>query len=64
MFQGIRCDDGTVVHLGATSEDGESYSTLDLVYELRDGELVRVDDRTGTLATSGIDVPSRPEARR
>ena len=49
LLQGIRCEDGLVVHLGATSEDGVTYATLDLLYELRDGELVRVDDRTGTL---------------
>lgn len=49
LLQGVRCDAGTLVHLGATSEDGETYATLDVVYELRDGELVRVDDRTGTL---------------
>lgn len=50
LLQGLRCDDeGRVVHLGATSEDGESFATLDLVYELRDGELVRVDDESGAL---------------
>ncbi len=50
LLQGLRCDDeGRIVHLGATSEDGESFATLDLVYELRDGELVRVDDEPGAL---------------
>ena len=49
LLQGVRCEDGLVVHLGATSDDGVSYDTLDLLYELRDGELIRVDDRTGNL---------------
>lgn len=52
LLQGVRCEDGRVVHLGATSDDGERYTTLDLVYELRDGELVRVDDRSGELTAS------------
>ena len=56
LLQGVRCDDGQVVHLGATSEDGETYTTLDIVYELRGGELVRVDDRTGTLSASDPDL--------
>lgn len=48
LLQGVRCEDATVVHLGAMSEDGETYTTLDVRYDLRDGELVRVGDRTGT----------------
>jgi hypothetical protein len=53
LLQGLRCDDaGRIVHLGATSEDGESFATLDLIYELRDGELVRVDDETGALTAA------------
>jgi hypothetical protein len=50
LLQGIRCEDGLVVHLGATSDDGVTYAALDLLYELRNGELVRVDDRTATIA--------------
>jgi hypothetical protein len=50
LLQGVRCeDDGRITHLGATSEDGESYTTLDLTYELRGGELVRVADASGTM---------------
>jgi len=52
LLQGVRCEDGIVVHLGATSEDGERYVTLDLRYELRGGELVRVGDRSGELTSS------------
>jgi hypothetical protein len=52
LLQGLRCEEGRVVHLGATSDDGERYATVELIYELRDGELVRVDDRTGELTTS------------
>lgn len=52
LLQGVRCDDGLVVHLGATSEDGERYATLDVSYELVDGELVRVDDESGELDAS------------
>lgn len=52
LLQGVRCEDGMVVHLGATSEDGERYTTVDLVYELRDGELVQVDDRSDELTAS------------
>ena len=50
LLQGIRCEDGLVVHLGATSDDGTTYAATDLLYELRDGELVRVGDRTATIA--------------
>jgi hypothetical protein len=56
LLQGIRCEGGLVVHLGATSEDGETYATLDLFYELRDGALVRVDDETGRLPATDPDV--------
>jgi hypothetical protein len=47
LLQGIRCEEGRVVHLGATSDDGERFATLDVVYDLRDGVLERVDERTG-----------------
>jgi hypothetical protein len=56
LLQGIRCEDGRVVHLGATSDDGERYATLDLFYELVDGRLVRVDDESGELAASDPEV--------
>lgn len=50
LLQGVRCeDDGRIDHLGATSEDGESFTTLDLTYQLEAGELVRVDDDSTTL---------------
>jgi hypothetical protein len=52
LLNGLRCADGRVVHLGATSEDGENYTTLDIAYELQDGELVRVDDASGQLTTA------------
>ena len=53
LLQGVRCeDDGRITHLGATSEDGESFTTLDLTYELQDGELVRVDDTSRPLTRS------------
>jgi hypothetical protein len=52
LLQGLRCAAGQVVHLGATSDDGERYATLDLLYELRDGELVRVGDESGELTQS------------
>ena len=48
LLQGVRCEANRVVHLGATSEDGENFAALDLVYELRGTELVRVDDATST----------------
>jgi hypothetical protein len=57
LLQGVRCEDGVVVHLGATSEDGETYATLDLRYELRDGSLVRVGDRSGQLTVSDPELP-------
>jgi hypothetical protein len=56
LLQGIRCADGRVVHLGATSDDGERYATLDLFYELVDGRLVRVDDESGELTASDPEV--------
>ena len=52
LLQGLRCEDGRVVHLGATSDDGERYDTLDIVYELRDGELVHVGESTGVLTSA------------
>lgn len=52
LLQGVRCERGTVVHLGATSEDGERYTTFDVVYQLRDGLLVRVGDRSDELTAS------------
>jgi hypothetical protein len=52
LLQGLRCEPGRLVHLGATSEDGENYATLDIVYELRGGALQRVDESTGDLTTA------------
>lgn len=52
LLQGVRCEGEVVVHLGATSDDGETYATLDLLYELRDGALVRIGDRSGELPAS------------
>jgi hypothetical protein len=52
LLQGLRCEDDRLVHLGATSEDGETFATLDLVYELRGGDLVLVDDRSGELTAA------------
>lgn len=49
LLQGLACGESDVTHLGATSEDGVTYATLDLTYELQDGALVRVGDETGTL---------------
>ena len=56
LLQGIRCEGTRVVHLGATSDDGERYATTDRIYELRGGELVRVEDRSGELTTSDPDL--------
>jgi hypothetical protein len=52
LLQGIRCEGGRVVHLGAASEDGETYATLDITYELRGTELVAVDEESGELSAS------------
>jgi hypothetical protein len=52
LLQGLRCEPGRLVHLGATSEDGETYATLDIVYELRDGALERVAESTGELTSA------------
>lgn len=49
LLQGLACGASDVTHLGATSDDGATYATLDLTYELEDGQLVRVGDETGTL---------------
>ena len=57
LLQGVRCEaDGRVTHLGATSEDGESFTTLDLTYELRGGELVRVADASGALTSADAEL--------
>lgn len=49
LLNGVACGDGGVTHLTATSEDGVTYTTLDLTYELQDGSLVRVGEEAGTL---------------
>lgn len=49
LLQGLACGESDVTHLGATSDDGLTYATVDLTYELRAGELVRVGDETNTL---------------
>jgi hypothetical protein len=48
-LRGVRCEDGRVVDLVATSEDGRVYSTAATTYELRGTELVEVDRSTGEL---------------
>jgi hypothetical protein len=58
LLQGVACEGGTVVHRSATSEDGVTYTTLDLTYELRGAELVRTDERSGTLAADDPELAS------
>lgn len=50
LLQGLACGAADVTHLGATSEDGFTYATLERTYVLQGGELVAVGDETGTLA--------------
>jgi hypothetical protein len=52
QLEGLRCGDGTLEHRSATSADGDTYATVDVVYELQDGALVEVDRRTGELPAS------------
>jgi hypothetical protein len=56
-LDGIRCDRGTVVHLNATSEDGESYATSETRYELEGDSLVPAGaPSTGAMTTSDPDL--------
>lgn len=58
LLQGVACQGSTVVHLGATSDDGVTYTTLDLTYELRGAELVRTDERSRTLTADDPELAS------
>jgi hypothetical protein len=61
LLQGLACGESDVTHLGATSEDGVTYATLDLTYELRAGELVRVGDETNTITADDLSLASYSE---
>ena len=46
---GLRCEDGRITHLSATSDDGETYQATTVTYEVRDTELVEVDRQASTI---------------
>lgn len=56
LLQGVACGDDTVTHLGATSEDGLVYTTLDLTYSLQGGQLVRTGDESGEVDADDPDL--------
>lgn len=46
---GVRCEDGTVTVLSATSDDGETYQATAVTYEVDGTELVEVDREASTI---------------
>lgn len=46
---GLRCEDGRITHLAATSDDGETYQATAVTYELRETELVEVARQASTI---------------
>lgn len=46
---GLRCEDGRITHLSATSDDGETYQAVAITYEVEGTDLVEVDRSASTI---------------